>query len=134
MTHLPIHQSAIEELAARDVPGQARAEAIKRAQAGETVTKALAKQIVAEHGKQRRRGSRNRLPPIVAQLLEAAEDVGKELRAFCKEEIKQGFIDDNELAHDARVKLVDLVIAKVYGGNAALLLGQIASRQHSEAA
>ena len=131
---LPIDMSARYLLAAPSVSQEARDEAIKRAQAGETVTKALAKQIVAEHGKKRDREPKNRLPPSVAQLLAAAEDVGKQLRAFCTEEFKQGYIDDDKLAQVARIKLVDLVIEKVYGGNAALLLEQIASQQLSEAA
>ena len=128
---LPIDLSARYLLAAPSVSQEARDEAIKRAQAGETVTKALAKQIVAEHGKKPRE---DRTPAAVARLLEAVNGVVKELRAFCKEEIKQGLTDGDELAHDARVEFVDLVIEKVYGGNATLLLEQIAPRQHAEAA
>ena len=131
---LPIDLSARYRLAAPSVSQEARDEAIKRAQAGETVTKAVAKQIVAEHRKKSDREPKKNRFPIVTELLAAAEDVGKQLRAFCKEEIKQGYIDDDELAHKARVMLVDLVIAKVYGGNATLLLEQIASQQFSEAA
>jgi hypothetical protein len=124
------------------VSQEARDEAIKRAQAGETVTKALAKAIVAEHKRRHPgRGSRNRMPPIVVQLLEAVDGVGKELRKWCKRKSNLAFhTSDNELAHDALVEHADLTIAKVYSDDdkLALLLERVeaarASRRQSEAA
>jgi hypothetical protein len=127
---LPFHWSAITLLSTRHMPEAARDEAISLAQSGRQVDRTVAKQIIAEHRKRRpQRGSRNRIPPITARLLESVEGVVKELRAFCKEEIEIGFEhpteNDGELAHRARVRFFDQISAKVYGGDYVALLRDV---------
>jgi hypothetical protein len=105
------------------------------------MSRADAKDICEKFGGSLRRGPRSRTPPIVVQLLEAVDGVGKELREWCKRKLNLAFrTSDNELAHDARVEFADQLIAKVYNDaeHFALLVDRVeaarASRQQSEAA
>ena len=64
IAELPIQPSAAYFLAAHSVPDEARQVAVEKAEAGEEITFAAAKEIVAEAKKRRGRGGPSRSPPI----------------------------------------------------------------------
>jgi hypothetical protein len=132
------------------------AKAIKDGDIHPQMTRADAKDICEQArdedpSRQRRRRSRQRgnmsndkprpEKSIVAQLLEAADDVPKELRKWAEKEIDAGFPypdeNDPKLAPAARVEYLELTLAKVFNGNPDLLREQVeavcASWQQSEA-
>jgi hypothetical protein len=92
---LPSNLDALYQLGlARRTSKEAFDEAIKAGDIHAEMSRANAKDICEKFGgslRRSRRGSRNRTPPIVARLLEAADGVVKELREWCKKEIKLGF-------------------------------------------
>jgi hypothetical protein len=79
ISDLTIQPTAAYLLAAPSAPDEAREAAIERAEAGEQITTAVAKEILAKSRKKKRRQSRNTSPDALTQKLTKVLDRYREL-------------------------------------------------------